>query len=101
MGILDRLKAFFRVAALAPGSRRLDGRSKALLAASLNMLSDEEPGLIMMIEAAALFSPERQPERQAYAFGELDEVVEQIWRPSPRYQGFSSSSCRSKIGCTS
>ena len=70
MSLLDRLKAFFLLDVLPPTPRRLDGRSKALLAASFNMLPDEEPGWITMTEAATLFSPERQ----AYAFGELDEV---------------------------
>jgi hypothetical protein len=69
MGVLDRLKAFFRLNSLPPAPRRLDGRSKALLAASFNMLPDE-PGWITMMEAATLFSPKRDPN----AFGELDEV---------------------------
>ena len=68
MSLLDRLRAFFRLGVPQPAPRRLDGRSKALLAASFNMLPDEEPGWITMMEAATLFSPERQ----AYAFGELD-----------------------------
>jgi hypothetical protein len=70
MGVLDRLKGFFRLGVLAPAPRKLDGRSKALLAASFNVLPDEEPGWITMKEAATLFSPERD----AYAFGELDEI---------------------------
>jgi hypothetical protein len=70
MGVLDRLKAFFRLNSLPPAPRRLDGRSRVLLAASFNMLLDEEPGWITMMEAATLFSPQRE----AYAFGELDEV---------------------------
>jgi hypothetical protein len=70
MSLLDRLKAFFRLNSLPPAPRRLDGRSKALLAASFNMLPDEEPGWITMTEAATLFSSKRD----AYAFCELDEV---------------------------
>jgi hypothetical protein len=70
MGLLDRLKAFFRLDGLPPAPRRLDGRSKTLLAASFNVLPDEEPGWITMKEAATLFSPERD----TYAFGELDEI---------------------------
>jgi hypothetical protein len=70
MGLLDRLKAFFRLGVLPTAPRRLDGRSKALLAASFKMLPNEEPGWITMEEAATLFSPERD----AYAFGELDEI---------------------------
>jgi hypothetical protein len=67
----DRLKAFFRLGVLPPAPRRLDGRSTALLAASFEMLPDEEPGWITMKEVVALFSPERD----AYAFGELDEIA--------------------------
>jgi hypothetical protein len=70
MGLLDRLKAFFRLGGLPSAPRRLDGRSKTLLAASFNVLPDEEPGWITMKEAATLFSSERD----AYAFGELDEI---------------------------
>ena len=70
MDLLERLKAFCRLGVLPPAPRRLDGRSKALLAASFKLLPDEEPGWITMKEAAALFSPERD----AYAFGELDEI---------------------------
>jgi hypothetical protein len=71
MDLLERLKAFCRLGVLPPAPRRLDGRSKALLAASFKLLPDEEPGWITMKEAAALFSPERD----AYAFGELDEIA--------------------------
>jgi hypothetical protein len=38
MGPLDFLKALFRAPTPPPGPRRLDGRSKALLAASLRRL---------------------------------------------------------------
>jgi hypothetical protein len=38
MDLLDRLKAFFRLGVVPPALRRLDGRSKALLAASFKML---------------------------------------------------------------
>jgi hypothetical protein len=54
MGVLDRLKAFFRLGVLPPAPRRLDGRSKALLAASFYVLPDEEAGWITMNEAATL-----------------------------------------------
>jgi hypothetical protein len=70
MGLLDYLKAFFRPGAPPPEPRRLDGRSKPLLAASLKMLPDEEPGWITMKEAKTLFSQEGE----AYAFGEMDEA---------------------------
>jgi hypothetical protein len=69
MGTLDFLKAWFR-SPTPPGSRRLDARSKALLAASLKFLRDEEPGWITLAEANRLFSPAGD----AYAFGEIDET---------------------------
>jgi hypothetical protein len=69
MGLLDYLKAFFRPGAPPPEPRRLDGRSKPLLAASLKMLPDEEPGWMTMKEAKTLFS-----QGEAYAFGEMDEA---------------------------
>ena len=70
MGLLDYLKAFFRPGAPPPEPRRLDGRSKPLLAASLKMLPDEEPGWITMKEAKTLFSTEDD----VYGFGEMDET---------------------------
>ena len=70
MGPLDFLKALFRTSTPPPGLRRLDGRSKALLAASLKFLQDEEPGWITLQEAKTLFSPVSA----ACAFGEIDEV---------------------------
>jgi hypothetical protein len=53
--------------------RRLDGRSKALLAASIKLLQIDEPGWITGKEAKALFSPVEDQ----YAFGEMDEVGKQ------------------------
>jgi hypothetical protein len=71
MGLLNYLKAFLRTDGPSPPApRRLDGRSKTLLAASLKMLPDEEPGWITMNEGKTLFSSEEG----AYAFGEMDEV---------------------------
>jgi hypothetical protein len=70
MGPVDFLKAWFRSPTPPPGPRRLDGRSKALLAASLRFLRDEEPGWITLQEAKTLFSPVSD----AYAFGEIDET---------------------------
>jgi hypothetical protein len=70
MGPLDFLKALFSAPARQRGPRRLDGRSKALLVASLKFLRDEEPGWITLPEAKTLFSPASD----AYAFGEIDEV---------------------------
>ena len=49
--------------------RRLDGSTKASLAASIKALPHGERGWIKMNEAAALFSPKNNE----YAFGELDE----------------------------
>ena len=54
----------------APSARRLDGRSKALLAASIKTLPYETPGWITNREAKQLFSPMNDE----YAFGEMDEV---------------------------
>jgi len=54
----------------APTARRLDGRSKALLAASIKALPYEMPGWITNKEAKQLFSPMNDE----YAFGEMDEV---------------------------
>ena len=67
---LDKMKSFFFRDAQAPSPRRLDGRSEVLLAASMKMLAEQEPGWITMQEAKMLFSPAGD----AYAFGELDEV---------------------------
>jgi hypothetical protein len=69
MRLLNYLKALFRTGA-PPAPRRLDGRSKVLLIASLKMLPEEEPGWIAMKEAKTLFSPADD----AYAFGEMDEI---------------------------
>jgi hypothetical protein len=58
MGLLDSLKSlFFGGETRPPPARRLDGRSKLLLSASLERLPIEEPGWITMQEANALFSP--------------------------------------------
>jgi hypothetical protein len=54
----------------APSTRRLDGRSKALLAASIKALPYEAPGWITNKEAKQLFSPMADD----YAFGEMDEA---------------------------
>jgi hypothetical protein len=68
MGLLDSLKSGGETR--PPPARRLDGRSKLLLSASLERLPIEEPGWITMQEANAVFSPMET----AYAFGEMDEV---------------------------
>jgi hypothetical protein len=70
MELPDFLKALFRSSILPANPRRLDGRSKPLLTASLTLLREEEPGWITMHEAKALFSPVGD----AYAFGEMDEA---------------------------
>jgi hypothetical protein len=56
MGPLNLLKGMFREPVVPSGPRRLDGRSKALLTASLGFLRAEEPGWITMQEAKRLFS---------------------------------------------
>ena len=53
----------------APSTRRLDGRSKALLAASIKALPYEAPGWITNKEAKQL-----SPMVDDYAFGEMDEA---------------------------
>ena len=71
MGWLSQLKSLLsRDSVPPPAPQRLDGRSKALLAASIKMLPYDEPGWITMKEAGALFSPNEGE----YAFGEMDEV---------------------------
>jgi hypothetical protein len=50
--------------------RRLDGRSKTLLAASMKILADDEPGWITIKEEVSLFSPRRDQS----VFSEMDEV---------------------------
>jgi hypothetical protein len=59
--------------AVVPSPRRLDGRSKTLLAASIKMLPYDEPAWITSKEAKFLFSPMGEQ----YAFGEIDEVGKQ------------------------
>ena len=54
----------------APSARRLDGRSKRLLAASIVTLPYETPGWITNQEAKQLFSSMGDD----YAVGEMDEV---------------------------
>ena len=70
MGLFGQLKSLFSGSVQPPAPRRLDGRSKALLTASIKMLPYEEPGWITMKEASALFSPKDDE----YAFCEMDEV---------------------------
>ena len=71
MSLLGRLKVLFsRGSIQPPSSRQLDGRSKALLMASIKVLPYDESGWITMKEAKALFSPKDDE----CAFGEMDEV---------------------------
>src|SRR5277367_3706591 len=71
-GLFGQLKSVFSVGWVhPPAPRRLDGRSKALLTASIKMLPYEEPGWITMKEATALFSPKAD---EWAAFGEMDEI---------------------------
>jgi hypothetical protein len=56
MSLLGRLKLLFsRGSIQPPSSRRLDGRSKALLTASIKVLPYDEPGWITMKEAKSSF----------------------------------------------
>jgi hypothetical protein len=64
---------FWRGPFVVPAPRRLDGRSKTLLAASMKILADDEPGWITSTEANSLFSPMRDQS----VFGEMDEVGKQ------------------------
>ena len=59
-----------RASPSAASTQRLDGRSKALLAASIKMLPYDMPGWITNKEAKQLFSPMEDE----YAFGEMDEA---------------------------
>jgi hypothetical protein len=71
MSLLGRLKLLLsRGAIQQPSSRRLDGRSKPLLTASIKVLPYDEPGWITMKEAKVLFSQKDDE----YAFGEMDEA---------------------------
>jgi hypothetical protein len=68
-----------------PSAQRLDGRSKTLLAASIEKLPYETPGWITGKEAKQLFS--RMGDE--YAFGEMDEggksnIAEFAARVTPR-----------------
>jgi hypothetical protein len=70
MRLVDFLKTLFKAPTAPQGPRRLDGRSRALLAASLKFLRDEEPGWITMPEAKTLFSQFSG----AFGSGEIDEI---------------------------
>src|SRR6516225_917927 len=65
---MDQLKSLFRKSDEPSATRRLDGRSKELLSASIEMMPYEERGWITIKEAAILFSPEDDE----YAFREMD-----------------------------
>jgi len=67
MGLWDWWKSLLLQ---APPARRLDGRSKTLLAASIKALPYEMPGWITNKEAKQLFSSMDDD----YAFGEMDEA---------------------------
>ena len=68
MDAMHQLKSLFWRSDEPSATRRLDGRSKELLAASLKMMTCEERGWITIKEAAILFSPENDE----YAFREKD-----------------------------
>ena len=68
MSLLDQLKSLFHRSDEPSATRRLDGKSKELLAASIKMIPYEECGWITIQEAAVLFSPAEDE----YAFREMD-----------------------------
>jgi hypothetical protein len=68
VSLLDQLKSLFHRSHEPSATRRLDGRSKELLAASIKMIPYEECGWITIQEAAVLFSPADDE----YAFREMD-----------------------------
>jgi hypothetical protein len=70
MGLLSFLNPFSRKSFVLSAARRLDGRSRALLAASFRPLRDAEPGWITMQEAQKLFSPVGDND----ALGEMDKI---------------------------
>jgi hypothetical protein len=71
MGLWDWWKSLLlQGSPSAPSARRLDGRSKTLLAASIKTLPYEMPGWITDKEAKQLFSSVEDD----YAFGEMDEA---------------------------
>src|SRR5271169_4926332 len=67
--LLEELKSLFHRSDEPLATRRLDGRSKELLAASIRMMPCEERGWITIKEAAVLFSPADDE----YAFRAMDE----------------------------
>jgi hypothetical protein len=69
MGLLNFLNMFSRAPSV-PAPRRLDGRSRALLAASFRPLRDGESGWISVQEAGRLFSAVEDND----AFGEMDKL---------------------------
>jgi hypothetical protein len=71
MGLWDWWKSLLlQGSPSVPPARRLDGRSKTLLAASIKTLPYETPGWITNKEAKQLFSSMDDD----YAFGEMDEA---------------------------
>jgi len=65
---MDQLKSFIWTTDEPQPTRRLDGRTKELLAASIKMIPYEERGWISLKEATILFCPEDD----VYAFRETD-----------------------------
>jgi hypothetical protein len=70
MGFLSFLNRFSRASVVLPAARQLDGRNRALLAASFRTLRDAEPGWITMQEAQKLFSLVADSD----ALGETDKI---------------------------
>lgn len=95
---LDKMKSFFFRDAQAPSPRRLDGRSEVLLAASMKMLAEQEPGWITMQEAKMLHLPVT-PMRSA-SWTRWESAILRPLRPKSPADA-SSSLCLSKGGCIS
>jgi hypothetical protein len=69
VSLLEQLKSLFHRSNEPLATRRLDGRNKELLAASIRMMPcEEERGWITIKEAAVLFSPADDE----YAFRAMD-----------------------------
>jgi hypothetical protein len=74
VSLLDQLKSLFHRSDEPPAPRRLDCRSKEVLAASIKMIPQEERGWITIQEAAVLFSPTDDD----YAFRKMDGGMQNL-----------------------
>jgi len=74
VGLIGRLKSLFETSDEPSATRRLDGKSKELLAASIKMLPDGERGWITLKDAAVLFSSVSDE----YAFRAMDGGMQNV-----------------------